>query len=88
MWDYGIPYDGHNRMRLSCKLCGMEMFGGIRNLKYHLAKILGNEVGIFPASTPEIVHIENQSIFVMGRREEFNLDLSNRSTSISGAGKC
>jgi hypothetical protein len=91
MWEYGLPYDGHNRMRLNCKLCGMEMFGGISRLKYHLAKIPGNEVGICPASTPEIVHIANQSIFDMNRkrdqREEMRLELANRSTSISGVGE-
>jgi hypothetical protein len=37
-------------MRLNCKICGMEMFGGISHLKYHLAKIPGNEVGIFSSS--------------------------------------
>jgi hypothetical protein len=88
--EYGLPY-GHNRMRLNFKLCGMEMFGGISRLKYHLAKILGNEVGIFPASTPEIVHIANQSIFDMNRkrdqREEMRLELANRAASISGVSK-
>ena len=92
MWEYSLPYDGHNKTRLNCKLCGMEMFGGISHLKYHLAKISGNEVGIFPTSTLEIVHIANQSIFATGRRieqrEEFRLELANRSTSLSGAGEC
>jgi hypothetical protein len=92
MWEYGLPCNGHNKMKLNCKLCGMEMFGGISHLKYHLAKISGNEVGIFPASTLEIVHIANQSIFAMGRkrdqREELRIELANRSTSISGVGEC
>jgi hypothetical protein len=69
----------------------MEMFGKISCLKYHLAKILGNEVGICPISTPEIVHIANQSIFYMNRngdqREEMKLELANRHASTSEVGK-
>jgi hypothetical protein len=61
-------------------------------LQYHLAKIPRNEVGIFSASTPEIVHIANQSNFAMGRKrdqwEELMLKLANRSKSISGAVEC
>jgi hypothetical protein len=91
MWEYGLPYDGHNKMRLNCKLCGMEMFGGINHLKYHLAKIPGNEVGICTASTLEIVHIANQSIFNMNRKrdqkEEMRLELANRYGSTSGVGE-
>jgi hypothetical protein len=91
MWEYGLPYDGHNRMRWNCKLCGMEMFGGISRLKYHLAKIPGNEVEIRSASTPEIVHIANQSIFAMSRkrdqRKEMRLELANRSAGISRVGE-
>jgi hypothetical protein len=91
MWEYGLPYDGHNRMRLSCKLCGMEMFGGISCLKYHLAKILGNDVEICKASTPELIHIANQSIFEMNKkrdqREETRLELANRYGSTSGVGE-
>jgi hypothetical protein len=70
MWEYDLPYDGHNIMRLNCKLCGVEMFGSIDHLKYHLVKIPRNEVGIFPISTQEIVHIANQSIFAMGRKRD------------------
>jgi hypothetical protein len=90
-WEYGLPYDGHNRMRLNCKLCGMEMFGGNNRLKYHLAKISGNEVGICSTFTPKIVHIANQSIFYMNmkrdQREEMKLELANRVASISGVGE-
>jgi hypothetical protein len=42
----------------------MEMFGGINCLKYHLAKIVGNEVGIFPTFTLEIVHIAINPFFI------------------------
>jgi hypothetical protein len=91
MWEYGLPYDGHNRMRLNCKLCGMEMFGGISRLKYHLAKIPGNEVGICPTSALEIVHIANQSIFdIIGKRdqrEETRLEFANKNASFSTVGK-
>jgi hypothetical protein len=53
MWEYGEPYEGHNRTKLSCKLCGKEMSGGINRLKYHLAKIPGYEVGNLPRSYPK-----------------------------------
>ncbi len=66
----------------------MEMFGGISHLQYHLAKILGNEVDLCLASTPEIIHIANQSIFQMHKKrdqkEEARLELANRSTNFSG----
>jgi hypothetical protein len=91
MWEYGLPYDGHNIMMLSCKLCGMEMFGGISRLKHHLAKIPGNDVEICKASTLELVHIPNQSIFEMNKkrdkREETRLDLANRYGNTSGVGE-
>jgi hypothetical protein len=91
MWKYGLPYDGHNRMRLSCKLCGMEIFGGISRLKYHVAKIPGNDVDICKASTPNLVHIVNQSTFEMNKkrdqREETRLELANRYGSASGVGE-
>jgi hypothetical protein len=90
IWEYGLPFDGHNRMRLNCKLCGMEMFGGISYLKYHLAKIPGNEE-ICKASTPEIVHIANQSILDMNKkrdqREDMRLELANRYGSTLGVGE-
>jgi hypothetical protein len=69
MWEYGLPYDGHNRMRLNCKLRGMEIVR-INRLKYHLAKIPGNEVGVFPGPTPQIVHIANQSMFYMNKKRD------------------
>jgi hypothetical protein len=82
MWEYGEPYEGHNRTRLNCKLCGMEMFGGINHLKYHLAKIPGHEVDIFPAATPDVVHIAKNSILDIARkrdqREELRLELANK----------
>jgi hypothetical protein len=46
----------------------MEMFGKISRLKYHLAKIPGHDVDIFPPSTLEIVHIANQSILDIARK--------------------
>jgi hypothetical protein len=58
MWEYGEPYEGHNRIRLHCKLCGLEMFGRISHFKYHLAKILEHEVDIFPAATSYVLSFE------------------------------
>jgi hypothetical protein len=56
-WVYGIPEDGTNRQKLNCKLCGVNMSGGICRLKYHLAKIPGHDVGVCPETTPEIMRI-------------------------------
>jgi hypothetical protein len=68
MWKHGEPYEGHNRMRLNCKLRGMKMFGRINGLKYHLAKIPRHEVDIFPTSTPDLVHIAINSILDIARK--------------------
>jgi ribosome-binding protein aMBF1 (putative translation factor) len=54
-WEYGEPDPPGNRQHLSCKLCGKAMFGGVYRLKYHLAKIPGNEVEICPESSEELV---------------------------------
>ena len=54
-WEYGEPEAPGNRQHLSCKLCGKKMHGGVYRLKYHLAKILGNEVDICPKASEELV---------------------------------
>jgi hypothetical protein len=88
MWEYCEPYEGHNRLRLNCKLCKMEIFGRINRLKYHLTKIPGHEVDICLASTLEIVHIANQSILDIARkrdqREEMRLELANKTRRSMG----
>jgi hypothetical protein len=60
--EYGDPADGYNQQKLNCKMCGKEMMGGISRLIYHLAQILGHEVGICSATTPEIIQIANKSL--------------------------
>jgi hypothetical protein len=54
-WEYGELDPPGNRQHLKCKRCGKAMFGGVYRLKYHLAKILGNEVGICTKSSEELV---------------------------------
>jgi hypothetical protein len=54
-WEYGEPDPPGNRQHLRCKLCGKAMFGGVYQLKYHLVKIPGNEVGICTESSEELV---------------------------------
>ena len=61
-WVYGIPEDGTNRQKLNCKLCGVNMSGGICRLKYHLAKILGHDVDVCPNTNPEIMRIAFDSL--------------------------
>jgi hypothetical protein len=69
MWEYGEPYEAHNRTKLSCKLCGKEMSGGINLLKYHLAKIVGHEVEIFATGIPDVVLIAKNSILDIARKK-------------------
>ena len=70
MWEYGEPCKGDNRTNLRCKLCGMEIFGGITCLKYHLAKIPGHDVHIFPRATLDIVLIAKNSILDTTRKKD------------------
>jgi hypothetical protein len=71
MWEYGEPYEGHNRAKLSCKLCGKEMSGGINRLKYHLAKIVGHEVEICLVGTLDVVLIAKNSILdITGKKNQ------------------
>jgi hypothetical protein len=88
MWEYVEPYEGHNRTKLSCKLCGKEMSGGINCLKYHLAKIPGHEVEICPVVTPDVVLIAKNSILDITRKKNEREELWNHKgiASYSGAG--
>jgi hypothetical protein len=61
-WVYGIPKDGTNCQWLSCKLCGVNMSGGICRLKYHLAKIPGHDIEVCGNTTPEIIRIAFDSL--------------------------
>ena len=85
MWEYGHPIDPNNRQKLNCKLCGKDISGGISRLKYHLAKIVGHEVDVCPAVTPEVMRIANQSILDMAKKrdekEEFRHELASRTQS-------
>jgi hypothetical protein len=69
-WVYGIPEDGTNRQRLNCKLCGLNMSGGICRLKYHLAKILGHDVGVCSNTTLEIMRIAFDSLEAKDKKKE------------------
>ena len=54
-------------------------------MKYHLAKIVGHEVDVCPAVTPEVIRIANQSILDMAKKrdekEEFRNELASRTQS-------
>jgi hypothetical protein len=89
MWEYGEPYEGHNRTKLSCKLCGKGMYGGINRLQYHLAKIQGDEVEVFPLVTPDVVLIaKNLILDIIGMKNQRE-ELRNHkgTTSYSGVGE-
>jgi hypothetical protein len=89
MWVYGEPVQLPNRQVLTCNLCGKKIFAGISLLKYHLAKIPGFDVDACPKSTPEIMHIANQSLIDMankmdvGEAHKKELELANRNTGTS-----
>jgi hypothetical protein len=70
MWEYGEPVEPNNQQKLNCKLCGKEMTRRISQLKYHLAQVLRHKVEICPNSTPEIIHIANQSLLDMGKKKD------------------
>ena len=46
------------------------MTGGINKLKYHLAQIVGHEVGICEQATPKIVQIANKSLHDMNMKKD------------------
>jgi hypothetical protein len=69
MWEYGESVD-HNRTQLSCKICGMEMYGIIDHLKYHLAKFSGHEVEIFSTTPPDVVLVAKNSILDITRKKK------------------
>ncbi|XP_059069084.1 uncharacterized protein LOC131859404 [Cryptomeria japonica] len=51
-WKYGIS--GNKKGEVTCTECGKWMIGGINKLKYHIAKIIGQNLEICLASTPEM----------------------------------
>jgi hypothetical protein len=84
---YGIPEDGTTLQRLNCKLCVVHMTRRINRLKYHLAKILGHDVGICLKCTPEIMRVAHDSIQAQGKKKEDaatkNVELIVRSSGVS-----
>ena len=88
-WVYGIPEDGTNRQKLNCKLCGVNMSGGICRLKYHLAKISGHDVGVCPETTPEIMRIEFDALETKDKNKDEKAakktEISLRSSGTSAA---
>jgi hypothetical protein len=93
MWVYGEPVQLPNRQVLTCNLCGKKIFAGISRLKYHLAKIPRFDVDPCPKSTPEIVHIANQSLIDMAnkrdateaRKKELARSIANRYSGTSAS---
>jgi hypothetical protein len=91
MWVYGEAVQLPNRQVLTCNLCGKKIYARISRLKYHLAKIHGFDVDPCPKSTPEIVHIANQSLIGMAnkrdateaRKKELERSTANRYTGTS-----
>jgi len=67
---YGELVELPNRQILTCNLCGKNIYGGISRFKYHLAKITGFDVDIYLNSSPEIMHIANQSLIDMANKRD------------------
>jgi len=68
-WEYGTPQEG-NRQNLSCNLCGKHMTGGIYRLKYHIAQIQGQNIGICDKSTPELIAKAKHAIEGYARKKD------------------
>ena len=81
MWEYGQPIDPNNRQSLNCKPCGKDICGGISCLKYHLAKVVGHEVDVCLAVTPEVMCIANQSLLDMARKRDKKEEFRNKLAS-------
>ena len=79
IWAHGEPIHPHNKQKLSCKLYGKEIYGGISQLKYHLAKIPGHGVGICEHVTPEVTRLAAKSVLDYAnekeRKEQVNAEL-------------
>jgi hypothetical protein len=72
-WQYGEPKYGTNRQRLSCKIFGQPMTRRVSQLKYHLAKLTGHDVGICTASTPEIMQVAPIAIYEKDKKRKRQL---------------
>jgi hypothetical protein len=70
LWEYGDPEEGTNRNSLFCKLCRTHITGGVYRLKYHLAKISGNDVGPCSNVSAEIMRAAHDSINTKERKKE------------------
>jgi hypothetical protein len=70
MWEYDDPEERTNRQSLFCKLCGTRIKGGVYRLKYHLAKILGFDVGPCNNVSPEIMRVSHDAINAKDRKKE------------------
>ena len=58
------------------------MTGGISRLKYHLAKLLGHDVGLCSAVTPEIMRMAHDAIYSKDRKREESV--ANRVEPVAG----
>ena len=77
MWVYGEPLEGFSRQKMTCKLCGKEMTVGISRLKYHLAQIVGHEVGICEQATPLIIQIAKKSLHDLNVKRDVRASVRN-----------
>jgi len=69
-WEYGSPDGGTNRAYLTCKLCGTKMTSGITQLKYHLARLSGHDVGFCTVSSPELIQKALEAIDEKDKKKE------------------
>eukprot|EP00253_Pinus_taeda_P033933 PITA_33933 len=69
-WEYGNPDGGTNHAYLTCKLCGTRMTCGVTQLKYHLARLSGHDVGICTVSSPELIQKALEAIDEKYRKKE------------------
>jgi len=70
-WEYGEDVGGGNRAYISCKLCGTNMSGGFRRLKYHLARLPAHDADVMPCmvSSAEVIQKALEAIAEQDRKK-------------------
>eukprot|EP00253_Pinus_taeda_P032232 PITA_32232 len=82
LWEFGELDGGFHRINLSCKLCGQHMSEGVYRLKYHLAQILGFDVGPCRNTNPEIIRKAMRSLENLEHNREAKAEMKKQLAKI------
>eukprot|EP00253_Pinus_taeda_P014538 PITA_14538 len=69
-WEYGELDGRTNRAYLSCQLCGTKIIGEVTQLKYHVARLTGHDVGICTVSSSKLIQKALEAIDAKDRKKE------------------